>query len=398
MSELGTTPEWGLEHFDPWDKRINYSNVWSIYRAMRRAAPVVFSDAHGGFCSIVSYKEIKAAGRDYRVFASGKGTSIGARAGNSSAPPKAPLEYDPPEHTLLRKAMQTPFLPNNVKTLTEGIRSGVRELLDRIGDMGSFDIVTDLAEPVPQEVLAKILGFDEEAKAENREKVLGVVHADFGSSGKAWQEFKSFLGGEIRKRRSKPGDDYLSHLCNDEFDGRKFTEAELISMLVALALAGHHTSINAISSLMRRMADPVAREAYLEDRTLGASLVEETLRIDPPIHLEARTTTQAVEIGGVKIPADMQVALIYASGNHDDEEFDHPEEFDFKRGSIPHLSFGHGIHSCSGMHLARLEMSVVLEETIHRFPRYTIESGKEIDSGLIYGHHMGWESIPAKIE
>lgn len=395
-SGLEATPEWALEHFDPWDRRIKYSNVWMMYQAMRREAPAIYSDAHGGCWSIVSYKDIKAAARDYRVFSSARGTSIGARGDHTSAPPKAPLEYDPPEHTRLRKAMQTPFLPNNVKGFKEGIRSSVNELLDRISEMGSFDIVTDLAEPVPQEVLAKTLGFDEEARIKNRELVLTVVHADFGSSDVAWKSFRSFLREEIRKRQQKPGDDFFSHLCTDEFDGAKFTESELISMLVALALAGHHTSINGISSLLRRMADERARKAYLADRRLGQNMVEETLRCDPPIHLEARTTTEAVVVGGARIPADTQIALIYASGNRDEAEFDRPEEFDFSRGSSQHLSFGHGIHSCSGMHLARLEMSIVLEETLNRFPNYALV-GDQIDSGLIYGHHMGWESIPAII-
>ena len=84
---------------------------------MRQEAPAVHSDAHGGFWSIVRYDDIKRAARDFRVFSSALGTSIGARGANTSAPPKAPIEYDPPEHTRLRKAMQTPFLPNNVKIL-----------------------------------------------------------------------------------------------------------------------------------------------------------------------------------------------------------------------------------------------------------------------------------------
>ncbi|TAN20202.1 MAG: cytochrome P450 [Actinomycetota bacterium] len=396
MSSLEVTPGWALEHFDPWDKRINYGNVWQMYQAMRHKGPAVYSDAHGGFWSIVRYKDIKAAARDYRVFSSARGTSIGARETNSPAPPKAPIEYDPPEHTRLRKAMQTPFLPNNVRGYVDGVRSSVRELLDRISVMGSFDIVSDLAEPVPQEVLAKTLGFDEEAKIKNRELVLAVVHAEFGSAQDAWKNFRSFLAEEIRKRQARPGDDFFSHLCNDEFDGARFTEPELISILVALALAGHHTTINGISSLLRRTAEYEVKKAYLNDSRLVSNLVEETLRCDPPIHLEARTTTEAVVVGGVKIPADSQVALVYASGNHDESEFDRPEEFDFTRGSNLHLSFGHGIHSCSGMHLARLEMSIVLEETMKRFPNYAL-IGEQIDSGLIYGHHMGWESIPATI-
>ena len=280
---------------------------------------------------------------------------------------------------------------------TEGVRATVREVLDTVGEMGSFDIVTHLAEPVPQEVLSKIVGFDEDTKATNRELVLKVVNADLAEKPQAWKNFHNFLRYEIRSRQADPRDDFLSHLCVDEFDGARFTEDELVAMLAALALAGHHTAINGISSVLRRVSNDRIRDAYLADRTLGSKIVEETLRCDPPIHLEARTTTEAIDVDGIKIPANSQVALIYASGNHDESEFKNPEEFDLNRDSNQHLSFGHGIHTCFGMHLARLEMNIVLEETLKRFPRYQL-AGAQIDSGMVYGHHMGWESIPATIE
>ena len=397
MNRTELAPEWGLDHFDPWDRRISYSNIWPIYRKMREKAAAHYSDAHNGFWSIVRYREVKAAARDHRLFSSASGTSIGEHHNDRSTPPKAPIEYDPPQHTRFRKAIQEPFLPRKMDDFTEGVRATVRELLDHIGEMGSFDIVTDLAEPVPQEVLSKIVGFDEDTKATNRELVLKVVNADLAEKPQAWKDFHSFLRGEIRSRQADPRGDFLSHLCVDEFDGAKFSEDELVSMLAALALAGHHTAINGISSVLRRVSDERIKSAYLSDRTLGTKIVEETLRCDPPIHLEARTTTEAVEVDGVKIPANSQVALLYASGNHDDAEFANPEEFDLSRDSNQHLSFGHGIHTCFGMHLARLEMNIVLEETLTRFPHYRLV-GPQIDSGMVYGHHMGWESIPASVE
>ena len=397
MNQSDLAPEWGLDHFDPWDRRITYGNIWEIYKKMREKGPVHFSDAHDGFWSIVSYKDIKAAARDHRTFSSAKGTSIGEHHSDPSTPAKAPIEYDPPDHTRFRKAVQEPFLPRKMEDFNTGIRATVRELLDQISEMGSFDIVHDLAEPVPQEVLSKILGFDEETKEKNRDLVLKVVTADLAVKQQAWKNFHAFLREEIRKRQANPGDDFLSHLCVDEFEGARFSESELVSMLAALALAGHHTAINGISSVLRRAADDNVRSAYISDRSLGTRIVEETLRCDPPIHLEARTTTEAVEVDGFKIPANVQVALLYASGNHDEAEFPNPEKFDLTRSSNQHLSFGHGIHTCFGMHLARLEMNIVLDEMISKFPHYQLD-GPQIDSGMVYGHHMGWESIPATIE
>ncbi len=397
VNQSDLAPEWGLDHFDPWDRRITYGNIWEIYKKMREKGPVHFSDAHDGFWSIVSYKDIKAAARDHRTFSSARGTSIGEHHSDPSTPAKAPIEYDPPDHTRFRKAVQEPFLPRKMEDFNTGIRATVRELLDQISEMGSFDIVHDLAEPVPQEVLSKILGFDEETKEKNRDLVLKVVTADLAVKQQAWKNFHAFLREEIRKRQGNPGDDFLSHLCVDEFEGARFSESELVSMLAALALAGHHTAINGISSVLRRAADDNVRSAYISDRSLGTRIVEETLRCDPPIHLEARTTTEAVEVDGFKIPANVQVALVYASGNHDEAEFPNPEKFDLTRPSNQHLSFGHGIHTCFGMHLARLEMNIVLDEMISKFPHYQLD-GSQIDSGMVYGHHMGWESIPATIE
>ncbi len=137
--------------------------------------------------------------------------------------------------------MQEPFLPNKIGALSDFIRSAVRDLLDRIEGMGEFDIVADLAEPVPQEVLSRVLKFDKPTRTKNRELVLNVIHANLESSKAAWAEFRAFLLGEIRRRLSNPGDDFLSHLCVDEFDGQRFSESELIAILVSLALAGHHT-------------------------------------------------------------------------------------------------------------------------------------------------------------
>ncbi len=397
MTVTELDPDWGLHHFDPWDRRISYANIWPIYREMRGVAAAHYSDAYDGFWSIVRYGEIKAAGREHRIFSSASGTSIGEHHSDSSTPAKAPIEFDPPEHTRFRKAMQEPFMPRKMEKLTEDVRETVREALDNVGRMGSFDIVTDLAEPVPQDILSKIVGFDDATKTVNRELVLKVVNADLADKPLAWKSFHNFLRGEIRLRQADPGGDFLSHLCTDEFEGTRFTEDELVSMLAALALAGHHTAINGISSVLRRVSRDNIRNAYLADRSLGPKIVEETLRCDPPIHLEARTTTEEVEVDGVKIPAHSQVALVYASGNHDEAKFKNPEQFDLGRDASQHLAFGHGIHTCFGMHLARLEMNIALEETLNRFPHYQL-AGAQVDSGMIYGHHMGWEAIPATIE
>lgn len=387
---------WGVGHFNPWDSRITYENIWPIYERMRQQGGVTYSDAVGGFWSLSKFQDVRDAARDNEVFSSAKGTSIGNRDGDSPSPPNAPIDFDPPDQTRYRKAMQEPFLPNKIGALSDFIRSVVRDLLDRIEAMGEFDIVADLAEPVPQEVLSRVLNFDMETRVKNRQLVLNVIHANLETSKAAWAEFRAFLLGEIRRRVSNPGDDFLSHLCVDEFDGQRFSESELVAILVSLALAGHHTSINAISSMLRHVSNPEVKQDYFSDPSINTKIVEETLRFDSPVHLEGRTTTREVEIGGVKIPAGASVALIYASANRDEDKFPNAANFDWRRESNQHLAFGYGIHTCLGVHVARLEMRIVLEEMLQRFPSYRL-TGSPVGSGMVFGHHMGWESMPAAI-
>lgn len=390
------TPEWGLSRFDPWDNRLNYKNIWSIYREMRHTAPVVYSEAHGGIWCISRYEDVRSAARDFKTFSSQNVMDIGNANKNTAPRVRRLIELDPPEHTVHRKVMQVPFLASRVGEFSDGIRTSIRELLDKVEKNQEFDIVTDIAEPVPQDVLAKVLGFDDESRIKNRELVLRFVNADLGSRRERQEELRAFLLEKIREKTENPGDDYLSQMCMSEHDGERFTEAELVGMVQGFALAGHHTSINAIASMLYRLSDENIKDLYLSDPKWGSKIVEETLRLDPPIHLEGRTTTVATSVGGIKIPADQSVALIYASANHDESRFEQPETFLPQRSSLQHLAFGHGIHMCIGMNLARLEMNIILEEVMSRIPNYQL-AGEPEDSGMVFGHHMGWEKMPATV-
>lgn len=394
-SNVDLQPDWGLNHFDPWDRRITDENIWPIYHAMREEGPVVHSKALGGFWCVTRYQEVRAAALDHRTFSSRNALEIGKQ--NWTERPKTRLiETDPPEHTRIRKAMQAPILQKRMSEFSDGIRESVTELLSRIAEKKEFDIVADLAEPIPQDVLGRILGFDEETRRRNRELVRKFVHADLSTSEEAHADFWAFLIETIQNRLRHPGEDFLSQLCVSEVDGQRFSESELVGMLHGFALAGHHTAIDGISSMLRHLAEEDMKMIYLSDPAMGSQIVEETLRFDPPIHLEGRTTNVDTVLGGVEIPAGESVALIYASANHDDRQFENPEEFEPRRGTIQHLAFGYGIHMCIGLHLARLEMKTVLEEMMRSFPTYRL-AGDPVNSGMVFGHHMGWESMPASI-
>lgn len=395
-SDIELKPEWGLSEFNPWDRRITDKNIWPIYRAMREKGPVVRSEALGGFWCVTRYQEVRTAALDHRTFSSRNSLEIGKQ--NWSDRPKTRLiETDQPEHTRIRRAMQAPILQKRMGEFYEGLRESVVDLLKKIAEKKEFDIVTDLAEPIPQEALGRILGFDEETRARNRELVLRFVHADLEHSEETHGEFWSFLIETVQNRLRNPGDDYLSQLCMTEVDGKRFSESELVGMLHGFALAGHHTAIDGISSMLKYASSEEVKRAYNSDPSMCSQIVEETLRCDPPIHLEGRSTNVDTVIGDVEIPAGESVALLYASANHDESQFEDPEVFNPNRGTIQHLAFGYGIHMCIGLHLARLEMNTVLQEMMSWFPKYHLV-GEPVNSGMVFGHHMGWESMPAAVE
>jgi len=382
--------EWGLSSYDPWDPRINSDNVWDLYRAMRAAAPAVHSDAHGGFWVLPRYADIKAAAADPATFCSGQGVVIG----RTKAVPSIPIDFDGPQHTVYRKAVQAPFLRSRVERFRDLVRSEVRQLLDHVAEAGSFDIAADIAAPLPLKIISEFLGITGERQALHQQAAHDFVHADITTIAQAEEAYYTFLREEVRARGAGVGEDFISELVRMDADGRPFEEREIVGMTRSLALAGHHTTIIGISSMLVRMADPELRARYLTHPETVQQVVEEALRIDPPIHLEARTTTRVVSVGDVEIPAGQKVALLYASGNHDDAVYPEPERFDPSRRGPGYLTFGHGVHKCVGLYLSVLEMTVVLEEILARFPDYHLV-GERPRATMLYGHHMAWGAIPA---
>lgn len=388
----GALAAWGLTSFDPWDPRIDNFNIWEVYRAMRAAGPVVRSDAHGGFYCLTRYTPIKEAAADFRTFASGEGVIIGRK----KVLPSVPLEFDRPEHTRYRKPMQAPFLRHRIGGFADLVRRHVTQLLDHVEELGEFDLVRDLAAPLPLQVISEFLGISPQRHREHQSLADALVHAGITSAEAADAAYYDFMREEVRARREEPGGDFISELWSLDGDEAPFEEMEIVRMARAIALAGHHSTINGTASMLWRMAEPDVRALYLDDPDLAPKVVDESLRIDPPIHYEGRTTTRTVTIEGTEIPEGTHVALLYASGNHDHEVFADAERFDPRRDGPLHLSFGHGIHKCLGEHLSRLEMTIVLEEMMKRFPDYRI-TGDPLPGGMVYGHHMAWDSIPAAV-
>lgn len=388
--------DWAITSFTPWDARLNHQNVWDIYRRIRDRAPAVRSDAHEDFWVIGRYADVKRAAGDFRTFSSGSGAVVGFKG--TSNPPGAPIEYDPPDHARFRKVMAEPFRPSNIGAFEGLVQRHVGRILDEAAVKRTFDVVHDIAEPLSVSVISDILGFDPSQRDLNRAKAVTLIRASYEEVPAARAAYKEFMLEQVDANLREPGSGLLGEFARISEGGTVFTRDEVYSMAHAVALAGHHTTINGISSVMIRAAQQENRERWLsdlDDLAAVKTFVEEAVRIDPPIHLEARRTTAEANVDGVMIPAGHQVALLYASANHDEGEFQDPEVFDVDR-EARHLTFGHGIHTCLGMALARMEMTAVLRGVLDRFPEFRLVQ-EPVDSGMVFGHHMGWASVPATI-
>lgn len=386
----------GISTFDPWSGELNRENIWRLYREMRAEGAAIRSDAYGGIWLLSRYADVKNAALDHKNFSSRYGTRIGIRGRMN--PPAAPIEYDPPEHRRFRNAMIAPFTAKRIGDFTDLVRRRAESVVKKVVDAGEFDVVHDIAEPMSVGVISDILGFDGDTQVRNRSLALTVLRAGYDTVGAASQAYADFLEHEVNKRMAAPVEGLLGELVGRGQQG-EFDVRELVAMARAFALAGHHTTINAVSSMLMRVADEDNRTRWLSDPSDSSTImgfVEEVLRIDPPIHLEGRWTAAAVEVGGVEIPAESQVALLFASANHDESVFVEPGEFTPSR-PVGHLTFGHGVHACLGMALARMEMAELLTVFLARVRRFRL-TGAPVDAGMVFGHHMGWEAMPAATE
>jgi len=280
------------------------------------------------------------------------------------------------------------FAPRVVKELEPDVTALVNSLLDRIDEQGRFDVIADLAYPLPVAVICRLLGvpIEDEPKFSWASALLaraldpfttftGELPDDFEQRMQARSWLREYFAELIELRRGVPGDDLLSGLIAVEEAGDQLTEEEIISTCNLLLIAGHETTVNLIANAILAMLRQRPQWAALgTDPARAAAVVEETLRYDPPVQLIGRVAGEQMRIGGITVPAGDTMMLLLAAAQRDPDVNERPDEFDPDRETIRHLAFGHGAHFCLGAPLARLEASVALTAVTARFPNARIDS------------------------
>jgi cytochrome P450 len=309
-----------------------------------------------------------------RFSSAGYATTIGQVMGRSI------IQMDPPEHLRLRALVAGAFRTRVLDQWSDTIGATVGELIDAFADDGKADLVPQLTFPFPVRVIARILGLPEAdwpRFLRLSTELIGLMR-NWDRAVAASRALRGYFAEIIADRRRKTRDDLISQLIEAEVDGRRLSDDEIYPFLLLLLPAGAETTYRSSSNLLfGLLSDPGQLDAVRADRDLVPAAIEEALRWETPLLTIARTATEEVELGGVPIPEGGFVAVSLGAANRDPGRYPDPDAFDVFREDKQHVSFGDGAHKCLGMHLARLEMRVLLNAVLDRLPGLRLDPAGE---------------------
>ena len=356
-----------------------------------------------GYWAITKYDDVFAIGKDPHRFSSARGaTNIEEYEGDDlDAVRMMMVNMDPPQHGKFRRLVRQGFTPRMVALMEPKIRANATRILDAIAREGTCDFVTSVAARLPLMAIADLLGVpeaDQPLLFDWSNRLIGFQDPEFGRTAEdtkqAALEVWMYSNSLAEEREGKDGDDLVSLLVNGVVDGEKLTHMEIDSFFLLLAVAGNETTRNAISGgLLALLEHPDQKDRLVADPSLIPQAVEEMLRWVTPVMYFRRTATEDVVIRGQKIREGDKVCMYYGSANRDEDVFADSGRFDVTRNPNDHVAFGSGEHFCLGASLARLELRIMFEELLKRFPDISVAGPiRRLRSNFI----NGYKEIPVR--
>lgn len=352
FSTYSTTPSEALELFD----------------AARGKCPVPHSEQLGGFHLLLDHEDVRKGLIDWRRLSNGPAVLRPLAEGTPRFPP---LDYDPPEHGQWRKIFTDGLNPTTPERIEALVQRDTVHLIEGFAGRGHCDLVEDLAEVVPMNALFHILGIEENMHEQVRTMTINLLASvgDPDTFRRLFEEFAAMGYAEVQARRDEPRDDYLTTLAQATMDGRPLTPAEIGATMNSLLVAGHGTTVAAMTNLFWEvLSRPEIRRSLIDDPALIPVAIEEALRMHTPFFGLYRMATEDLSIRDVEIRKGESVYMCWQAANRDPSHFEDPNDFRLDRAQNNHLTFGLGRHSCVGAPTARMQLRIVLTELLARLP------------------------------
>jgi cytochrome P450 len=287
------------------------------------------------------------------------------------------LGMDEPEHGRHRALVSKAFSQKALARWEDELVGRVgNELIDRFADRGRADLVKEFTFPYPTQIIAGLLGLPREDYPQFQRWSISLlsftINPERGRA--ASQALQEYFTPILAARRQQPREDLISGLAQAEIDGEKLSDKEIFSFLRLLLPAGVETTYRSLGNMLFGLfSNPDQLDAVRDDRSLLPQAIEEAVRWEPPLLTITRVATRDTELGGVAIPAGSSVMPMLGAANRQDDRYPDPDRFDIFRSARAHIGFGHGVHVCLGMHLARLEMRVALNLLFDRLPNLRLD-------------------------
>jgi hypothetical protein len=392
MSERAPVKDWKTDwdHLDT-DWR---NNPYPIWDKLRKECPIAHTERFEGAYLPTRYEDVKAISYDTNHFSSRR---VVIRDHYIDTPmPSPPITSDPPWHKPEKRVLLPFFSMQEMKKLEPKARAVCNELIDGFIDDGHCDAAQQYSRHIPVRVIAHMLGVDEndgDLFIRWIHEILehGVRDYDVFLSGMT--EMTAYFQAEIEKRKDDPRDDLISIMMQARCEGEPWTPERVLGALRLLMIAGIDTTWSAIgSSLWHLATHPEDRQRLLDEPELMPTAVEEMLRAYSPVTM-AREVVEDTEISGCPMKAGKMVLLSFPAANRDPEMFEDADKVVIDRQPNRHSAFGLGIHRCVGSNLARMEMTVAIEEWLKRIPHFSLEGEVTWSEGTVRGPR----SLPFKL-
>jgi cytochrome P450 len=395
---IDTTADHPVSAIDPFSHGF-LGDPYPHHEAMREAGSVVWLEQYGIWV-MARHQEVRDALTDWQTYCSSAGVGLSDfRKEPPWRPPSIILEADPPLHTRTRAVLTRILSPAAINLLRETFTREAEALADRLVEQGEFDGIADLAEAYPLKVFPDAVGISEQGR-ENLLPYGSMVFNSFGPRNDLFDKAMANAG---------PVRDWITSTCSraalapgglglqifDAVDAGELSEEEAGMLVRSFLSAGVDTTVYGLGNALYCFAtNPEQWTILRENPNLVRGAFEEVLRFEAPVQTFFRTTTRAVDVGGVKIGDGEKVLLFLAAANRDPRRWDKPDSFDVRRRATGHMTFGTGIHGCVGQAVARLESEAIFGALARRVTAFEIiaKPARRLNNTL-----RGLDTLPLRI-